>query len=214
MTCVFIHNSKKGMPVIKKFLSEFLCLCSLGYKHTRKAKASSISTWDLKALAAVNSAEALGVTLSLLQVQELCWCWGWHVLRSRLLASQYWVWSLWELQVSCSSRFWHFPVGSTLVTQGLEDFQSPGSQKPPCSMAGWTCRNLGPSQEPARPWLVPCQCTDESLLNQWHSCKTFQLRQIVIFSLVRKFLNSSIYERLVSIFGFLWVYDSNEGFVE
>lgn len=169
MTYVFIHNSKKGMPVIKKFLSEFLCLCSLGYKHTQKAKASSVSTWDLKALAAVNSAEALGVTLPLPQVQELCWCWSWHVLWSRLLASQYWVWSLWELQVSCSSRFWHFPVGSTLVTRALRTSSPLALRKPHvvwlAGAAGtWVAaRNQpGPGGYPASALMKVCWISDIS----------------------------------------------------
>jgi len=48
---------------MKKFPNDFLCQCSLGYKHIQKAKASSVSTWNLKALTAVDSTEALGALL-------------------------------------------------------------------------------------------------------------------------------------------------------
>lgn len=79
-------------------------------------------------------------------------------------------------------------------------------------MAGQSCRSLGPSQEPARPWWVPCQWTDENLLNWWYFWKHLKFWQTFVFSLVRKFLNSSIYECLVSIFRFLLVYNLDEVF--
>lgn len=60
---VFKHNSKEGIAVVKKFPSEFACLCSLGYQCSWKGKASRIGAWNVKALTAVNSAEALGVSL-------------------------------------------------------------------------------------------------------------------------------------------------------
>lgn len=59
----FKYNRKKEIPVVKKFPSEFTCLCSLGYQHSWKAKASRTGARNVKALTAKNSAEAPGASL-------------------------------------------------------------------------------------------------------------------------------------------------------
>lgn len=144
MAYVFKHNSKEGIPAVKKFPSEFTCLCSLGYQHSWKAKASRAGEmWTL--WQQWTQLRFLGPHSASLQVQEdLCWCWGWHILLSRLLTPQCSAWSLWCFSLTPVQGYGTFLWGS-------EGFQSPDSWKTSFSVTCKSCRSLGPSQEQPGP---------------------------------------------------------------
>lgn len=107
MAYIFKHNSKEDISVVKKFSSEFIYLCSLGYQHSWKAKTSRTGTRNVNALTAVNSAEALGALLCITPVLLL----GLAYPPVQAPDSTVFCLESLMLQLSSCSGLWHFPVG-------------------------------------------------------------------------------------------------------
>lgn len=139
---------------------------------------------------------------ALLQVQEeLCWCWGLHVLLSRLLAPRYWVWSLQELQASLSTRFWNFTIShwrlNALALRKLN--------------IAWLAGAAG-AWIPARNQPGPGEYSASALMSVWWisdiSAKHFSFEKLS-FQFSQKIPSSHIYECFVGMFRFVLVYNSN-----